>query len=234
MSIWGLINIWCIQTTLITTLIYLVQLLVMHAVAEDYTALQSCHAFKALLRLISYITSIDLIHWGKKMLWHSCLNQADGHSCKPINLCIMPEVSLQTHAIPCPCVFGLGFDFSIPLQQKVLVAEPIKHTICCLQSKDCFQILKSAYNLWVKICIKWHTDIRVAYCTLVTQTRKHITVPTNFICRSRWHARKEKNRGEERRDREGGGENILLNSWVIHKYSDFSYIIYLTQEKPEK
>lgn len=37
-----------------------------------------------------------------------------------------------------------------------------------------------------------------------TQTRKHITVPTNFICRSRWHARREKNRGGERRDREKG------------------------------
>lgn len=39
-----------------------------------------------------------------------------------------------------------------------------------------------------------------------TQTRKHITVPTNFICRSRWHARREKKEGEREGTEKGEGK----------------------------
>jgi hypothetical protein len=41
----------------------------------------------------------------------------------------------------------------------------------------------------------------------------NITVPTNFICRSRWHAKKGgvENRGKERQEREEGKRgNTLL------------------------
>lgn len=73
----------------------------------------------------------------------------------------------------------------------------------------------STWFCWIKItfCLLWNTNYINLQIIIVTQMWKWIiTVPTNFICRSGWHAKKGGAGTEGGQDRTEGreGGNILL------------------------